>query len=109
MRYIRHAERSIFGFSYLPIDIIFYTGLFVAIISFFVIIAYFIYLIFTKGSINLTYLLLFAIFIFGGIQLISISMVGKYVQVILEEAKQRPVYIAREIIKNGKIKNAKYK
>jgi hypothetical protein len=39
-----------------------------------------------------------AIVFFGGIQLLAISIIGKYIQVIVEETKNRPMYIVDETI-----------
>jgi len=33
---------------------------------------------------------------FGGVQLLAISIIGKYIQVIVEETKNRPLYIVEE-------------
>lgn len=102
--YLRHAERSFFGFSYLPLDIIVYFGLLLVFLSFIFIISYlYISLIYgnpIKGSITIFVSIIF----FGGIQLMAISIIGKYIQVIVEETKSRPVYIIDEII-NGNKKN----
>lgn len=42
--------------------------------------------------------LMLAIVFFGGIQLLAISIFGKYIQVIVEETKNRPVYIVDKTI-----------
>lgn len=100
--YIKHAERSFFGFSYLPLDIIIYTGFIFVVFSFLFIIIYLaVSLIYgnpIKGSITI----LVSIVFFGGIQLLAISIIGKYIQVIVEETKSRPVYIIDEIINGNK-------
>lgn len=95
--YFHHAERSFFGFSYLPLDIIVYTGLFLVIISFISIIILLALLLF-GNTIKESILILFSIVLFGGIQLLALSIIGKYIQVITEETKARPVYIIEEII-----------
>jgi hypothetical protein len=41
----------------------------------------------------------------GGIQLISISILGDYIGKIIEEVKNRPKFIRDKIIYNGKIYN----
>ena len=97
--YIHHAERSFFGFSYLPLDIIVYLGLLIVTLSFiFVSIYLFSFLLFGL-TIQESKLILFSIVLFGGIQLLALSIIGKYIQIIVEETKARPVYIVEEVVK----------
>lgn len=91
--YIKHAERSVFGFSYLPLDFIIYLGLLVVIFSFAFILFFMYQWIFNSQPINSQITTFFLIFFFGGIQLLAISIIGKYIQVIVEETKNRPTYI----------------
>lgn len=95
--YLRHAERSFFGFSYLPLDIIVYTGILLVFLSFISLIALFIFLL-LGHAIKESMLILFSIVLFGGIQLLALSVIGKYIQVIVEETKNRPAYIVEEIL-----------
>lgn len=94
--YLQHAERSFFGFSYLPLDIIVYIGLLFVCISF---ISVIVYLLLFGQTIKDSIIILFSIILFGGIQLLAISIIGKYVQVIVEETKGRPSYIIEEIMR----------
>ncbi len=97
--YLHHAEISFFGFSYLPLDIIVYLGLLIVILSFIFIIAQlFLFLSFGQ-TIKESTLILSTIVLFGGIQILALSIIGKYIQVIVEETKARPVYIVEEVIK----------
>ncbi len=98
--YLHHAERSFFGFSYLPLDVMVYTGFFIVFVSFLTGIAYFLSQIILIQPINQTILIIFSVIFFGGIQLLALSIIGKYIQVIVEETKNRPVYIVEEVIKN---------
>lgn len=97
--YIHHAERSLFGFSYLPLDIMVYTGFFTVFLSFFASIAYLLSRILLGQTLNEFIIILLSVVLFGGIQLLALSIVGKYIQVIVEETKGRPVYIVEEVIK----------
>ena len=97
-RYLHLAERSFFGFSYLPLDIIVYLGLLIVPISFFWLIVYLFSFLFLGQTIRESTLILFLIVLFGGIQLLALSIIGKYIQVIVEETKARPVYIVEEVV-----------
>lgn len=96
--YIHHAERSFFGFSYLPLDIMVYTGFFTVFLSFFASVIYLLTRILLGQAIKESAIILFSVVLFGGIQLLALSIVGKYIQVIVEETKNRPVYIVEEVI-----------
>lgn len=98
--YIHHAERSFFGFSYLPLDIMVYTGFLVVVISFLSTIIYLLSKIFLGNNLNEFVIILFAVVFFGGVQLLALSIIGKYIQVIVEETKSRPVYIVEEVLKS---------
>lgn len=98
--YIHHAEKSFFGFSYLPLDMIVYLGLLIVILSFIVIIVYLFSLFLFGQTIKESALILISIILFGGIQLLALSIIGKYIQVIVEETKARPIYIVEEVVKN---------
>ena len=102
--YIHHAERSFFGFSYLPLDIMVYTGFFIVFISFLSGTVYFLSRMILVQPIDQTVFIVFSVILFGGIQLLALSIIGKYIQVIVEETKNRPGYIVEEIVKNGQIK-----
>ena len=90
-KYFHEAQRSFLGFSYLPLDIILFASLILVFIA----------LIFGAWyllSQDKFLLILFAIAFFGAIQLLSLSVIGKYIQIIVEETKKRPTYIIDEII-----------
>lgn len=96
--YLRHSERGIFGFSYLLLDLIIYFGFLLTFLSFFFIIIYLFTVIVFGNPIKASIPLMLTIVFFGGIQLLAISIIGKYIQVIVEETKARPVYIVRETV-----------
>ncbi|OGG11971.1 hypothetical protein A2Z00_04075 [Candidatus Gottesmanbacteria bacterium RBG_13_45_10] len=99
LEYFRHAERSFFGFSYVPLDFIVYLGIFLVVGSFIVFFIYLMYRIFYyPARITDLPVILGVIIFFGGIQLLALSFVGKYVQVIVEETKARPMYIVEEVV-----------
>ena len=96
--YFKHAERGLFGFSYLILDLMIYVGFILVIFSFLFIIGY-LYTVFIIGNpIKASIPTMLAIVFFGGVQLLAISIIGKYIQVIVEETKNRPMYIVEETL-----------
>jgi dolichol-phosphate mannosyltransferase len=96
--YFRLAERSVFGFSYLPLDILIYFGFMLVLLSFLFIIGYIWFSLVFGNPIKGAITILVAIIFFGGINLLAISIIGKYIQVIMDETKSRPNYIIDEIL-----------
>lgn len=96
--YLRHSERGVFGFSYLPLDLMVYMGLIITLLSFVFIVVY-LFTVFVFGNpINASIPIMLAVVFFGGVNLLASSIIGKYIQVITEETKNRPVYIIDEKI-----------
>lgn len=106
--YIHHAEKSFYGFSYLPLDIMVYTGLFVVGLSFLFVIAYLLFYLLFGQPLKESTIVILSIILFGGVQLLALSVIGKYIQVIVEETKSRPVYVVEEIIKNTFLKKPNF-
>jgi dolichol-phosphate mannosyltransferase len=98
IEYFRHAERSVFGFSYLPLDLLIYFGLILVVLSFVFIIGYVLFSLLFGNPIKGAITILVAIVFFGGVNLLALSVIGKYIQVIVEETKARPTYIVDTII-----------
>jgi glycosyltransferase involved in cell wall biosynthesis len=98
MSYFQHAERSVFGFSYLPLDLLIYSGLLLVFCSFIFIIVYIAFFFIFGNPIKGAVTILVAIVFFGGINLLALSIIGKYIQVIVEETKARPTYIVQSTI-----------
>lgn len=96
--YIKHAERGLFGFSYLVLDFMVYSGFILVLLSFIFFLWYFFTVMIIGNPIKSSIPLMLAIVFFGGVQLLAISIIGKYIQVIVEETKARPVYIVDEMI-----------
>lgn len=100
-RLVRYAFDAIFSFSLKPLRAIWTLGFVVSLIS----IAYGLYLIILRvfhidvvpGFTTPTV----AILLLGGVQLISIGILGEYLGRIYDEVKQRPQYIINEIISSG--------
>lgn len=98
--YFWYAKNGIFSFSRVPLEFLSYVGLFFTACAFFAIVGYLVSWLllpdeYTPSGFITLYI--FALF-FGGIQLLSISIVGEYVGKIFEEVKRRPPYIIDDII-----------
>ncbi len=98
--YLEDSQRGLLGFSFVPLDIMTTIGFILVILSFIFIVAY-LYIVIAFGNpIQASIPLMLAIVFFGGMQMLFISIVGKYIQIIFEEVKGRPTYIIDEIINN---------
>ncbi len=95
-RLVRYALDGLFSFSYLPLRLLTYAGLFIAGLGF----AVGLFFICKRllgievaqtGFTTLVTLLLFL----GGVQLIGIGLLGEYLGRIYDEVKQRPNFIVR--------------
>lgn len=93
-----YAIDGIIGFSTAPLRLATYLGLFTALVA----AAYMVVVIFQKliwgiavpGYATIITLIL----LLGGIQLLCIGIIGEYVGKIFEQSKDRPIYIAKEIL-----------
>lgn len=91
---IRLAIDGITGFSTTPLKISFLIGLLATIIAFGVFIWSILEkILFPETTVPGWASLMTAIVFFGGIQLISIGILGEYIGRIYDEVKQRPLYI----------------
>lgn len=95
---IKLAFDGIFSFSESLLYMITFLGFIIVFLSFIGIIGYIIYFL-QCGRVVPGFLTLIIVSLFlGGIQLLSISVVGQYIGRIFDEVKQRPKYIIRNII-----------
>ena len=104
--YIRDAQRGLLGFSFIPLDLMSTFGFLLTFFSFILAIGYLLWVILFGNPINASIPIMLSIFVFGGIQMLGISIVGKYIQIVFEEVKNRPQYVIEEILNNHK-KNKK--
>lgn len=97
------AYDGIFNFSFFPIRFLSYAGIFCLLSS----IVYFVITLVRKFWYNDVPIgftaLLFMIIFFGGIQLLSIGIIGEYVFRIFNQVKGRPLYIVRQRIIDGEV------
>jgi len=97
--YVWYAKSGILSFSRAPLELLGYLGMFFTALSFLAILVY-VALWFLlppesspPGLITLYLLVLF----FGGLQLLSLSIIGEYIGKIFDEAKRRPHAVIESI------------
>lgn len=94
----KYAISGIFSFVNKPLKVIVYFGIFNIIASAIWLIAL---LILSCPIYNFQYILLFILFI-SGINFVALGYMGEFISRIYNETRNRPIYIAREVISNGK-------
>ena len=84
------------SFSYVPLRLISYFGFLISAVAFafgvYVVVDYFVSGIAQRGWGSVMTAVLFL----GGVQLVTLGIVGEYVWRIAEESKRRPLYLVRE-------------
>jgi glycosyltransferase involved in cell wall biosynthesis len=93
---VKFASDAITGFSYLPLQIATYLGFLSAGLSILAIpVVILLRLTGSQGFFGQATTLIAVLFL-GGVQLISLGILGEYIGRIYDEAKGRPLYIVRE-------------
>ncbi len=93
---LKLALNAITGFSYFPLQVATYFGFFSAGISIFAI-PLVVYMRMTgSGAFFGQATTLIAVLFLGGVQLISLGILGEYIGRLYDEAKGRPLYIVRD-------------
>ena len=93
---IRYALDGVFSFSYLPLRLLTYTGIFIALLGFAAAVFYAVRRIFNIETAPTGYTTLVTIVLFlGGVQLIGIGVLGEYLGRIYDEVKHRPLFLIR--------------
>jgi dolichol-phosphate mannosyltransferase len=96
---IRYAMDGMISFSYKPLRWVTYFGFFVSFCSFLLIPTYIVLAIIYHQQVGHGFFTtILAILFLGGVQLISIGILGEYVGRIYEEIKQRPLYVVQETL-----------
>jgi dolichol-phosphate mannosyltransferase len=93
---IRFASDAITGFSYFPLQLATYLGFIAAGISIIAIPVVIIFRLTGSQAFFGQATTLIAVLFLGGVQLISLGLLGEYVGRLYDEAKDRPLYIVRE-------------
>jgi glycosyltransferase involved in cell wall biosynthesis len=95
---LRFSVDGVTAFSTVPLRLASYVGLFAAVSS----IPYALWAIylrlFTNEAVHGWASVVVAVLFLGGVQLISIGIMGEYLGRVYEEAKGRPLYLTREVI-----------
>jgi len=93
---IRFASDAITGFSYFPLQLAMYLGFIAAGISIISIPVVIVLRLTGSQAFFGQATTLIAVLFLGGVQLISIGLLGEYIGRLYDEAKGRPLYITRE-------------
>jgi dolichol-phosphate mannosyltransferase len=94
---MRFALNGIFSFSFLPLQLATYLGFTVSLISF-TYIVYAVWLkLFTTQLVPGWTSVIVAVLFMGGVQLVSLGIIGEYIGRIYEEVKQRPLYLVDQL------------
>ena len=96
-RLMKLALDGIISFSYFPLQIASYTGFTVSIISFLGILVYLYKKLIVGGEPQGFPTLVILVLFMGGIQLLSLGIIGEYIGRIYDEVKQRPIYVIRKV------------
>ena len=98
-RNIGWARRAVISFSYLPLEIINWIAIIVMFFAFLAIIVQVMLRIIAPSLVpsGFTTLIIITLFL-GGIQLLSLGIIGSYLAHIYEEVKQRPPFIIESIL-----------
>jgi glycosyltransferase involved in cell wall biosynthesis len=98
LKNIAWAQKAIFSFSYMPLEIITWLALIIVLLAVLGIVTQFVLrLLFpTIAPSGFTTLIILILFM-GGIQLLCLSFIGSYLAHIYEEVKRRPPFIVESI------------
>lgn len=96
------AKKAIFSFSFFPLEVLSYTGFVITSLAFLGLLFQVIYKIIYPDIPHGITTIIVLILLFGGIQIMAISVIGEYIAKIFEETKGRPKFIRKSIIYKGK-------
>lgn len=104
---INLAIRGITAFSIKPLRIISVTGLIISLISFIFLIKVVVKAIFYGDPVAGYPSMMSAILLLGGLQLLSIGVLGEYLGIVFSETKKRPIYFINDYINLNQISDNK--
>jgi glycosyltransferase involved in cell wall biosynthesis len=94
---LRYALDGVFSFSYLPLRLLTYVGLFVGSCGFVLGLYYMVKRLINIETAPTGFTTLAALVLFlGGVQLIGIGVLGEYLGRIYDEVKQRPLFLIKK-------------
>ncbi|MGL4849933.1 MAG: glycosyltransferase, partial [Clostridium sp.] len=94
---IKFASDGIISFSSKPLKLMTAFGTLAIIASFFILIYALVSKFFFNAGLGWTSLMCVMVF-FGGVQLISLGIIGEYIGRIYDESKRRPLYLIKDKI-----------
>ena len=95
-RLVRYAFDGVFSFSYLPLRLLTYAGMFVGTAGFILGLYYVVKRLINIETAPTGFTTLAALVLFlGGVQLIGIGVLGEYLARVYDEVKQRPLYVLK--------------
>ena len=97
-RMVQFALDGLFSFSAKPLRIATYFGFFASALAVVGVLYAFTLRLFTTAVVPGWATLLIAVLFLGGVQLVSLGIIGEYIARIYGEVKQRPLYLVRERI-----------
>lgn len=96
-RLIKYALDGMISFSYKPLRWVTYFGFFVSFVAFLLIPTYIVLALMYPAQVGRGFFtILLTVLFLGGVQLISVGILGEYIGRIYEEVKQRPLYVVAE-------------
>ena len=101
------AKKGILSFSNTPLNILSYAGTALLLLSTLAGFSQVLARIFFPHSAPQGFtIVVITVLFFGSVNLFAIGIVGEYIAKIFEEVKQRPLFIRRNIIRNGEVRSA---
>jgi dolichol-phosphate mannosyltransferase len=100
-RMIALALDGVLSFSVVPLRVVSVMGLTAALIAGLGILYALVLRLFTRIWVPGWTLLFIAMLFLGGVQMLSLGIVGEYIGRIYTEVKQRPLYLVREVLSHS--------
>ena len=95
---LRFAFDAITAFSSFPLQLSVYLGFVVSFLSFLYVMYIFCETLYFKHTVPGWSSIMVIVLFLGGVQLITIGIIGEYISRIYEEVKERPLYLVRRFI-----------